>query len=138
MERFLIGHIGVIVADLDAAVRTISRLFEIEPIAVKELEAVGLRVAEFQAENVTLELLQYTTDAAGLARDTMGGATGLNHLSITVDDMESAIHDFQAKGLKLMEGFPRPGSHGSVAFFHPESTTGLLLEVCRPDEGTDE
>jgi methylmalonyl-CoA/ethylmalonyl-CoA epimerase len=135
MNAFHIGHIGIIVPDLDAAMGTLSRLFDIEPASVKELHAVGLRIAEFHAENITLELIEHVTEQTGLARSTMGASPGLNHISVTVHDMNHALEHLQNKGLSLMEGFPRPGSHGTVAFFHPEPTTGLLLEICSPHEG---
>jgi len=44
--------------------------------------------------------------------------------------MKAALEAWSARGARVMDGFPRPGSHGRVAFFEPESTGGLLLEIC--------
>jgi len=124
-----IDHIGIIVSDLEAAVQQLSTLFG--KAAIKELPDVGLRVAEFHTENVTIELLQYT-QGSEFARKVMGDRIGLNHISARVEDVEQSISALKAKGLKPMPGFPREGAHGRVAFFEPDAVTGLLFEVCKP------
>ena len=124
-----IDHIGIIVADLEQAVRKLGVLFG--EAHIKDLPDVGLRVAEFRAANVTVELLQYTQNS-DFARRVMGSRTGLNHLSIEVQDVERSIGDLRAAGLAPMEGFPRQGAHGRVAFFEPDAVTGLLFEICKP------
>jgi hypothetical protein len=58
---------------------------------------------------------------------------GLNHISVTVEDLGTALDRFSAKGLKVMPGFPRQGAHGRVAFFQPEAQLGFLLEICQPN-----
>lgn len=124
-----IDHIGIIVADLEAAVARLGVLFgEAE---IKELPDVGLRVAEFHAENVTIELLQYT-EGSEFARKVMGERLGLNHISARVENVDQSIAELKARGLEPMAGFPREGAHGRVAFFEPDAVTGLLFEVCQP------
>ena len=126
-----IDHIGIIVADLEQAAEKLPPLFG-EHAAIKELPEVGLRVAEFRAANVTIELLQYSGDAA-FARGVMGERLGLNHLSARVDDVDRSVSELTAAGFAPMQGFPRQGAHGRVAFFEPDRVTGLLFEVCQPD-----
>ena len=129
-----IDHLGIIVADLDAAIDRLEPVFG-RPDVVKELPDVGLRVAEFHTENVTVELLMYTERGdVGLARRTMGDRLGLNHVSARVADVDGAVAALKLKGFEPMDGFPRQGSHGRVAFFHPDAVTGLLFEVCQPDD----
>ncbi|OGA06327.1 MAG: hypothetical protein A3D95_11840 [Betaproteobacteria bacterium RIFCSPHIGHO2_12_FULL_69_13] len=127
-----IDHIGILVADLDAALARLKPLFG-EPAKLKELADVGLRVAELEAGNVTVELLQYTGTNDAFARRVMGGRPGLNHVSARVVDLERAIAELRAAGFEPMEGFPRRGAHGRVAFFEPDPVTGLLFEICQRD-----
>lgn len=127
-----IDHIGIIVADLDAAVSRLKPLFG-ECIRIKDLVDVGLRVAEFRAANVTVELLQYTGKNDAFARRVMGERLGLNHLSARVENVVRSLAELRAAGLHPMEGFPRQGAHGRVAFFEPDAVTGLLFEICQPD-----
>ena len=123
-----IDHIGIIVADLELAVKKLSVLFG--EATMKELPDVGLRAAEFHTENVTIELLQYT-QGSEFARQVMGERLGLNHISARVEDVEQSISALKANGFKPMPGFPREGAHGRVAFFEPDAVTGLLFEVCK-------
>jgi methylmalonyl-CoA/ethylmalonyl-CoA epimerase len=124
-----IDHIGIIVKDLEAAVARLGVLFG--KAHIKDLPEVGLRVAEFRAANVTVELLQYTGDCE-FARRVMGSRIGLNHLSLHVEDTERSIEELRAAGFVPMQGFPRQGAHGRVAFFEPDAVTGLLFEICKP------
>lgn len=132
-----IDHIGILVADLEAAVERLAPLFGGSP-RTKELAEVGLRVAEFRCANVTVELLQYTGKNDAFARRVMGERLGLNHVSARVEDLEGAMRELKAQGLSPMEGFPRQGAHGRVAFFEPDAVTGLLFEICQPDTQTED
>ena len=124
-----VDHIGIIVADLDAAVARLGVLFG--EAHRKELPDAGLRVAEFRAQNLTIELLQYTPDAE-FARRVMGERLGLNHLSLAVADADRSLAELKRAGFRPMAGFPREGAHGRVAFFEPDAVTGLLFEICKP------
>jgi len=126
-----VDHIGIIVAALEPAIAAMSVVLPGAPLVRRSLPDVGLEIAEFQAANVTIELLQYTTDEAGLARGAMGSATGLNHLSISVPDLDAALAVLAADGVEPMAGFPRAGAHGRIAFMHPDPRTGLLIELCQ-------
>lgn len=133
MKKPVISHIGVIVADLDAAIAMFKRLFGGGPASLKEMPEMGLRIAVFEAANVAIELLQYTGTNDELAKRTMGEAPGVNHISFGVETLTDAIAELEAAGAETMEGFPRQGAHGRVAFFEPASTGGVLFEVCEPD-----
>jgi methylmalonyl-CoA epimerase len=126
-----IDHIGIIVADLEQAAARLRPLFG-EHAEIRELPDVGLRVAEFHAANVVIELLQYSGNAA-FARGVMGERLGLNHISARVDDVARSVAELTAAGFTPMQGFPRQGAHGRVAFFEPDRLTGLLFEVCQPN-----
>ncbi len=133
MNKPVVNHIGIIVADLEAGIAIFRRLFGGDPARIKEMPEVGLRVAVFEAANVDIELLQYTGTNDELAKQTMGGASGVNHISFEVEKLADAIVELEAAGAQTMEGFPRQGAHGSVAFFRPASTGGVLFEVCEPE-----
>ena len=133
MSQAHIDHIGIVVADIEAAVERFRPLLgEADPI--RDLTDYGLRVAMIETANVTIELLQYTGEGDDFARGVMGERLGLNHISARVDDVANSVADLSAEGFQMMEGFPRPGAHGEVAFFERDETTGLLFEVCAPDD----
>lgn len=126
-----IDHIGIVVADLEQAAARLQAVFG-APGAIRELPEVGLRVVEFSAANVVIELLQYTAGAdSAFARGVMGERLGLNHVSARVEDVEQSVAALAAAGFVPQPGFPRQGAHGRVAFFERDATSGLLLEVCQ-------
>lgn len=127
-----IDHIGILVGDLDQAIARLGPLFGGAP-EVKELAEVGLRIAEFRAANVTVELLQYTGTNDAFARSVTGERLGLNHVSARVADLERSLEQLRAAGLQPKAGFPRQGAHGRVVFFEPDAASGLLFEICQPD-----
>ena len=131
--RPIVDHIGVIVPDLDAAVALFTKLFGGGPVKTKDMADVGLRIAEFAAANVTVELLQYTGENDGFAKEVMGEAPGVNHISFRVEGLAAATEAVEAVGAKPMAGFPRQGAHGQVVFFEPTSTGGVRFELCEPD-----
>ncbi len=130
MRRPRVEHVGVIVRDLERNLRLLEGGFGFRSGGIKEMPEVGLRVARLEAANVTVELIQYLSEEPSLGRDVMGGAEGYNHIAMEVPAIEEAVAGLSREGCKVMEGFPRPGSHGRVAFLDPWTTEGLLLELC--------
>lgn len=133
-----VDHIGVIVEALEPAIAAMRLMLPGAPLTRRSLPEVGLEVAEFQAANLIVELLQYTSEKPGLARRTMGSATGLNHLSISVPDLEASLASLAAAGVQPLEGFPRGGAHGRIAFMRTDPRTGLLVELCQADSAASQ
>jgi methylmalonyl-CoA/ethylmalonyl-CoA epimerase len=127
-----IDHIGIIVDDLDAAVERFALLLGVASER-RDLPEVELRIAEFRTDNLTIELIAYD-GSAELARRVMGSDPGINHMTVSVDNMDAALERLGAAGFRVQPGFPRPGAHGTVVFFERDAATGLLFELCAPDE----
>ena len=125
-----VDHIGIIVENLEKSVALFESLFGFKSIETKEMDEVGLRIATLKANNIDIELIQYKNAENNFGKKIMGKAIGVNHLSIKTDDVEVSVKEFQKKGIKVMKGFPRSGSHGNVAFFEQETTQKILLEIC--------
>tara|TARA_B100000315_G_scaffold258243_1_gene309674 strand:- start:500 stop:913 length:414 start_codon:yes stop_codon:yes gene_type:complete len=130
MSGLRIDHLGIIVADLEKAIERFRALTKSEPAYTKDMPDVGLRIATFEAENIAIELVEYSGPESTFAKEVMGDETGINHISIDVENLGSAIDEFNEAGFELMDGFPRAGAHGQVAFFRRDSDTGILFEIC--------
>jgi catechol 2,3-dioxygenase-like lactoylglutathione lyase family enzyme len=102
----------------------------------KDLPDYALKVAMFETANLTIELLQYADGDTRFVRGVMGDRVGINHISARVDDLKQRTGELEGAGFEVQEGFPRQGAHGQVTFFKPDNATGILLELCQPDEGT--
>lgn len=132
-----IDHIGIVVEDLEASIAAMARLLPGAPLRRRSIPDAGLEVAEFVTANVVVELLRYTDGGDGFGRAVMGSATGVNHLSLEVDDLDAALAALRTQGVEPAAGFPRRGAHGRIAFLPRDPRTGLLFELCQPDADED-
>jgi len=128
-----IDHIGIIVDDLEASVSLMQKILPGAPMRRKSLPEVGLQVVEFEASNIIVELLQYTSDEESFARQTMGSATGINHLSVSVSDIDKALDELSKEGVRAMAGFPMQGAHGRIAFLTDDPRLKAKIELCQVD-----
>jgi len=133
MTRPRIDHIGIVVDDLEPAIAAMARMLPGAPLRRRSVPDAGLEVAEFEAENLIVELLRYTDGGDGFGRAVMGSAPGVNHLSLSVPDLDAALATLRDGGVEPSAGFPRRGAHGRIAFLPRDAHTGLLFELCEPD-----
>lgn len=126
-----LAHIGVAVRALEPAIERWRGLgFTLEE--TETLEMIGLRLAFLRAGDAVIELLEPMSPDATVAKFLERRGEGIHHLSFFVDDMEGALAQAEAAGLSLIDRAPREGSHGTeVAFLHPNTLGGVLVELCR-------
>ena len=85
------------------------------------------------AGGAALELLEATAPDSPIAKYVAKRGPGLHHITLRVDDIRAALAQLKSRGVKLIDAEPRPGAHGSlVAFVHPSSAHGVLLELKQP------
>jgi methylmalonyl-CoA/ethylmalonyl-CoA epimerase len=125
-----IRHIGVIVKDLESAVERFKG-FGFSCNEVNENKEVGIKAAFFPIGDTLIEFINYTGPDKGHDNVVRSQKGAINHLCFEVDNLEESIREFEKSGAKLVEGCPRPGAHGRIAFFYPESTEGVLIELCQ-------
>lgn len=119
-------HVGIVVEDLQSAIdRFVGFGFAFSEI--KELTDAGVTIAFFPVADSLVELLYFEQEK----RNTKTGSmqAGINHICFEVDDLENSIRNFEANGAKLMEGFPRKSGNNRIAFFNPETTENVLIEL---------
>lgn len=128
MKALKIDHLGIAVPSLAEAVKAYEALgFTLESRADVPTEKV--RVAFLPVGESHLELLE-PTDAGSVIAKFLEKRSGLHHVCVLVEDIETALADLRARGVSLIDAKPRPGAGGSrVAFVHPRSAGGVLLEL---------
>ena len=125
-----IDHVGIAVADLDAAKKVYEDLLGLKLTREEVVESQGVRTHFYPVAGVKLELLESVTPDGPIARFLAKRGAGLQHLAVEVDDVEAAIAELKAKGVRMIDDAPRPGVEGSrIAFVHPADTHGVLLEL---------
>ena len=123
-------HIGVVVEDLDNAMKTLSHFFGFEDQERLELKEAGIRIAFYPLGTGQMELIEFQRPIAGVDPIVTQPGPGVQHVAFQVEDFRQALAELTAKGLKLVKGFPRKGAHGQVAFFYPTQGLDLLIEIC--------
>jgi methylmalonyl-CoA/ethylmalonyl-CoA epimerase len=126
-----IDHIGIAVSDLDEALKLYRDTLGLE--VEKTEDFGGMRIAFLPIGDTEFELLQPTDPDGALAKFVEKRGEGVQHIALRVDDVAKSLEELKAKGLRALDEKPRPGAGGaSIAFFHPKSTGGVLLEICQP------
>jgi methylmalonyl-CoA/ethylmalonyl-CoA epimerase len=128
-----IDHIGVAVADLEAAIALHADTYGMavvhrETVAQQGVEAVLLDVGENH-----VELLRPLGDDTPVGKFLARRGPGLHHVAYQVPDVEAALAQLRTAGVRLIDEAPRTGIRGSrVAFLHPSASAGVLTEIVQP------
>ena len=125
-----LDHIGIAVADLAAALAFYRDALGLEIEAPEEVASQRVRAHFIPAGDAALELLEATAPDSPIAKYLEKRGPGLHHITLRVDDIRAALAQLKARGIRLIDESPRPGAHDSlVAFIHPSSTHGVLVEL---------
>jgi len=125
-----LDHVGIAVADLQQALAFYRDALGLEVEAPEDVATQRVRAHFIPAGEAALELLEATADDSPIAKYVARRGPGLHHITLRVDDVAAALASLKEKGVRLIDETPRPGAHGSlVAFIHPASTHGVLVEL---------
>lgn len=130
MEIRTVDHVAMVVPDLDAALEAYARLLGATVELRETLEAQGVEAAMLRAGDARLELICPLDGESGVARFLATRGPGMHHLALEVPDVATALDELESAGARLVDSEPRRGLGGhEVAFVHPESLHGVLVEV---------
>ncbi len=135
MKILKIDHLGIAVNSIDAArelwEQTLGLPFEgTETVETQKVTTAFLPVGESE-----VELLASTSPDGPIAKYLEKRGEGIQHVAFRVENVEEALRELEEKGIKLIDKKPRPGAGGAlIAFLHPKSTNGVLVELCQRDE----
>ncbi len=129
-----INHIGIAVKNLDDAIAFYQKLgLELE--SIEEVAEQKVKVAFFPVGDTRIELLAATADDSPIARYIEKKGEGIQHIAFAVDDINEQLAEAKNKEITLIDQEPRIGAHNSkIAFLHPKSTGGVLIEYCQEQE----
>ncbi len=124
-----VHHIALVVRRLDDALPLWRDVLGLPLEAVLPVASDGVRIAFLPVGESKVELVEPVEPDTGVARFLETRGEGLHHVCFEVPDLTRALADLSAKGVDLVDAAPRPGAEGPVAFLHPRSTQGLLIEL---------
>ena len=123
------------VRDIEAALSVYRDQLRIPLDVVMPIETDGVRIAFLPVGESNIELVQPTRTDTGVARFLESRGEGFHHVCIEVDDIAAELARLAEAGLELIDRSPRPGAEGPVAFIHPRSCHGVLVELIEAPGG---
>ena len=124
-----LDHIGIAVDSIEKA-KAFYEEMGLSMRAVEEVPEQKVRVAIFPVGESRIELLETLDPEGPVGKFLAKKGQGLHHIAVKVDDIKAAIEKFHAKGIEMIDREPRRGAEGClIAFVHPRSTGGVLLEL---------
>jgi methylmalonyl-CoA/ethylmalonyl-CoA epimerase len=127
-----IEHIGIAVKDLDNAVLLYEKLLQTPCYKREVVETQGVETAFFETGPNKIELLGATRPDSPIAKFIEKKGEGIHHYAFLVEDIEKEIARLASEGFELLNQAPVPGADGmKIAFMHPKSTLGNLIELCQ-------
>jgi methylmalonyl-CoA/ethylmalonyl-CoA epimerase len=143
MKALKLDHVGIAVENLDEALKLYSGLLGLEwagteLVAEQKVRTAFLPFGGGEAgelggieRGTELELLESTDPEGPIGKFLAAKGPGVQHLAFRVEDIDAALEELKAAGLRLIDEKPRYGAGGArIAFLHPKSTGGVLVELC--------
>ncbi|MGA1862997.1 methylmalonyl-CoA epimerase [Deferribacter thermophilus] len=125
-----IDHIGIAVKNIDEAL-SLYKTLGIIPYHFEEVESQKVKTAFIKVGESNIELLEPTSPDSPIAKFLEKKGEGIHHIAYLVEDVKSCLKNLKEKGFKLIDEEPKAGAHGKlIAFVHPKSTNGVLMELC--------
>ncbi len=127
-----IEHIGIAVKNLEEANKTYKAILGVASYKTEKVESEGVDTSFFKIGDSKIELLAATNPESPIAKFLEKRGEGVHHLAFNVEDIQSEIERLKGEGFILLNDFPKPGADNKlVAFMHPKSANGVLVELCQ-------
>jgi len=134
-----IDHLGIAVRSISDSLNFYRDALGLELSGTEEVQDQGVRVALLPAGESRIELLEPFSEDTPVGRFIARRGEGLHHICYEVDDLASKLVDLRSRGIRLLDGYPRRGAEGKlVAFLHPASAYGVLVELVEKAEHHEE
>jgi methylmalonyl-CoA epimerase len=135
--RAVLDHIGIAVGDLQKAMAFYHDALGLEVEAPEEVETQKVRAHFIPVGRSALELLEPTSPESTIAKFVEKRGPGIHHVTLRVENIQAALDQLKARGVRLIDEAPRPGAEGAlVAFIHPSAAHGVLVELKQKPDHT--
>ena len=133
MEK--IEHIGIAVKNIEASKAVFSALFGKAHYKTEEVESEGVKTSFFDVGPNKIELLEATNPESPIAKFIAKKGEGIHHIAFAVSDIKAEILRLKKEGFTVLNEVPKFGADNKiVAFLHPKTTNGVLIELCQEIE----
>ncbi|WP_417601001.1 methylmalonyl-CoA epimerase [Owenweeksia hongkongensis] len=127
-----IEHIGIAVKDIEASNKLFASLFGEPHYKMEEVASEGVKTSFFKTGPNKIELLEATHPDSPIAKFIEKKGEGIHHIAFAVSDIKAEIKRLKAEGFTVLNEEPKHGADNKlVAFLHPKTTNGVLIELCQ-------
>jgi methylmalonyl-CoA/ethylmalonyl-CoA epimerase len=126
-------HVGIVVNNIDESLETYCGQLGFALLERVIIEEQLVEAAFLDAHNSTIELISPTDEVSGTARFLSSRGEGTHHICYEVDDLVATLAELKTQDVRLIDEVPRQGVHGLVAFIHPKTTNGVMIELLEKD-----
>jgi methylmalonyl-CoA/ethylmalonyl-CoA epimerase len=131
-----IDHIAIAVNDMDEAARFYTDTLKLDLSGVEVVTEQKTKVGFLKIGESNVELVQPASDDSPLVKFLETRGPGIHHICLEVRDIEKEVEELKKLGVRMIDETPRPGAHNTkVAFIHPKSSGGVLIELNELPEG---
>jgi methylmalonyl-CoA/ethylmalonyl-CoA epimerase len=125
-------HIGIAVNNLEESNRLFERLLGVAHYKIEEVASEGVRTSFFKVGDIKIELLEATKPESPIAKFIEKRGEGIHHLAFATPNIEQQISNTKEAGFTLLNETPKEGADNKlIAFLHPKTTNGVLIELCQ-------
>ena len=126
-----IEHIGIAVKSLDEAIPVYEKMFGLKCYNIEEVAEQKVKTAFFKVGETKIELLESTSPEGPIGKFIEKKGEGVHHIAFAVNDIKTEIKRLQKEGFTVLNEIPKKGADNKlVAFLHPKTTNGVLIELC--------
>jgi len=128
-----INHIGIAVSNLEESMNLFTKVFNVKDFHIETVESQKVRIASFRIGETIIELTAPIADDSPISKFIQKRGEGIHHIAFEVEDIQSELDRLKSAGISLINENPVEGAHNmKVAFIHPKSVNGVLVEFCQP------
>ena len=124
-----IDHIAIAVSNAEEALKVFEEVFGLKCDHMEELPDQGVKAATMRIGDTNIEFIEPIDPEGGVAKFVEKKGEGIHHIAVEVEDIDAELKALEGKGVALIDKQARKGLAGKIAFLHPRSTRGVLMEL---------
>ena len=128
-----VGHLGIVVKDINVSLKALSKIIEIQSAAIKEFSEKKMKCAVVELGGIALEFIQDSSEDGIMAQFIKEKGDGIHHFCLLTDNIEDDIEALKQRGIEMLDQKPRIGLRGKkIALTKPSALNGITIELSEP------